>query len=203
MVDQFIEGPRRRRRRLREIALLASLIGAVIVYGQISAYIRQGSDADARAAGFADDAERSAAAAAGITSPDAWRAKVKAEEAARTKAAEAERLRQAERDAEAERKRPVTREMTISKISWEKAGFGNVALLNLTIANANGFAIRDVVLDCSFYGASGTEVSQRLHTIYDIVPAKASKRFTQINVGFIHNQSARGGCSIVRAARAS
>lgn len=142
-------------------------------------------------AGFSDYKEMEKAAAAGITTGTEWNAKlVKDRQAAL--AIEAARY-EATRD-------PATK-MSVENMTWSIGGFGSVGVVTLTINNANDFPIKDVRIECRFSGKSGTELSTTNHTIFDTVKAKSKRTFKEVNVGFIHSQSARAGCGVETAKR--
>lgn len=91
--------------------------------------------------------------------------------------------------------------LTIEKQSWHLGGFGSVAIFKFTVSNANDYLVKDIRFRCSFYGKSGTTLTETTKTIYDVVKPKAKKTFSDISIGFVDSQSARGGCSIEDAAR--
>jgi hypothetical protein len=189
-----------------ETIIVASLFGAVafVVIGIVDVTMSENkakNDA-AVAAGFADSAEMEAAKKNGISDPTKWRAKVSADQQALEQAEKDRRTKAAKADAElAERNRPATDRMTLSAQTWEKGGFGSIGLMSMTISNMNPFGVKDITIHCTFDGKSGTQLSARLQTIYDTIPANGSKKFAKINIGFIDSQSARAGCSLVSALR--
>lgn len=91
--------------------------------------------------------------------------------------------------------------LTIKSQTWSKGGFGSVATVNLQIANAHDYAVKDIRLKCQFYGPSGTKLSENAHTIFDAIQGGKSKWFAEVNVGFIDSQADRGGCKIEGADR--
>ena len=142
-------------------------------------------------AGFADYREMEKAAASGITTGAEWNAKLAKDRqaAAFEEAARYEATRN-----------PATK-MSVENMTWSIGGFGSVAVVSLTINNANDFPIKDVRIECRFSGKSGTELSTATHTIFDTVKAKSKRTFKEVNVGFINSQSARAGCGIETAKR--
>jgi len=70
---------------------------------------------------------------------------------------------------------------------------------NFTIQNTNSYAVKDIQLDCKAVAASGTVLDVMSHTVYDTIPANGSKRFKEVNLGFINSQARRGGCTITGA----
>jgi hypothetical protein len=98
---------------------------------------------------------------------------------------------------------PAWKQVTIAKYDLRKDGFGTVAIGDFTLQNDNSFAVKDVLLACTFYGASGTGLTERTVTIYETIPAKKSKRSKGINVGFIHQQAQTTSCRVVDVSRAT
>jgi hypothetical protein len=92
---------------------------------------------------------------------------------------------------------PAWKQVTLAKYDVRKDGFGTVAIGDFTLQNDNSFAVKDVLLACTFYGASGTGLTERTVTIYETIPAKKSKRSKNINVGFIHQQAQTTSCRVV------
>lgn len=91
--------------------------------------------------------------------------------------------------------------VTIANYTWSKGGFGSVGLATFTIKNDNPFPVKDVFVRCSFYGNSGTALGQADKTIYEVIAAKKSRTFREVNLGFIHSQSARASCRVVYVER--
>lgn len=90
-------------------------------------------------------------------------------------------------------------QLTISKTEWVKGGFGSIALLHLTFKNAGKRAVKDINLNCYFYGSSGTEISHTNVTVFETFPAGKSKRSAELNLGFIDSQVQTGSCHIIAA----
>jgi hypothetical protein len=194
-------------RRPRSLVGMAVILGLVSVFAILFYYtldrMREESEARAKAAsaankvavaaGFSDSVEMEAAKREGYPDATMWRAKLAERNAAR-KRAEAERMAQL-----IEESRPATELMDLHSLNWEKGGFGSVAIVSLTITNKNTYPVRDIAISCQFDGNSGTTLSDLAYTIYDVVPAKGSKRFNKLNIGFINSQSARGGCHLATA----
>lgn len=89
--------------------------------------------------------------------------------------------------------------MTLDIHSWSVGGFGVVALVTLTINNANSLAVKDTTVRCEFFANSGTGVGTRNETIMEVVKGKSKKRVREFNFGFIDKQAKRMSCSILRA----
>lgn len=156
----------------------------------------------AQAAGFKNADDYVAAKGFGISDPAKWsEQKAKMDQAA---AAERERqlaakMKKDEEDYERTRN-PATL-MNIKSLAWSKSGFGTVALLTLTVENMNKFAVKDIAISCDFSGNSGTKLNTANGTIFETIKASSSRSFKEFNIGFIHSQAARGGCSVESARR--
>lgn len=69
----------------------------------------------------------------------------------------------------------------------------------MTVVNAASFAIKDFELTCTHQGTSGTEIDRNVRTVYEVVPANASKRIREINMGVIVSQASNSYCEITDA----
>lgn len=200
--------------RRRAIALLLLTIGGAAFAGDH--FTRDQRENDAKAAGFADLADRERASRAGIGDSAAWSAKLK-NDAEKIAAEEADKKREwearaPEREARAkaqkladaaaaEARRPASDRLKISGQSWRTGGFDTIGMMTFTVSNENPYSVKDISISCDFYGNSGTLLGSRSHTVYEIVKANTKRTFKAVNIGFIPPQSARGGCSIDRAGR--
>ncbi len=144
--------------------------------------------------------------AAGIGDPAAYRARVEADKA--KQAADnviRERTRRAAEEADAallrERNRDPGERITMPSFSWSVGGFGTVGSATVTIDNGNDFPVKDIDVRCEFSGKSGTHLSSSQRTIFDTIPAKAKRTFKDVNMGFIHSQSAKASCRVETAKR--
>lgn len=82
----------------------------------------------------------------------------------------------------------------------KKGGFDSVFILSGTLKNAADFPLKDVRIRCELFAASGTRVGEVSDTLYDIVPAKGQKRFTDLNMGFMgSDQVSNYQCVVKRA----
>ena len=59
---------------------------------------------------------------------------------------------------------------------------------SFTLENKNSFAIKDFTVRFTFYGNSGSMISSRSQTFYEIVPAGKSKAIKDVRLGFMPNQ---------------
>ena len=89
--------------------------------------------------------------------------------------------------------------MEIVKQSWRKDVFGTMATINITVKNTAPFDIKDIIIRCHFYAKSGTKVNSSKHTIYEIIEPGSTKKFRNVNLGFINPQASRGGCQVIYA----
>lgn len=173
--------------RLPLLVLLPCIVGYV-AYDQFTKTRDQNA---ATAAGFADVSEFKAASEAGISDPTAWMA-------------ERERLAAVKRkkgEEDYERTRNPATQMNVKSMSWSKTGFGVVGVVTLTVENKNSFGVKDVTIGCEFTGKSGTKLHTTSKTIYETMKPNSSRAFKEVNVGFIPEQAARGGCSVDSASR--
>lgn len=91
--------------------------------------------------------------------------------------------------------------LEITNYQWRRGGFDTVALLSFTLKSTLSFPVRDVVIGCEGAGNSGTRIATMVKTVYEIVPAKGSKRVNELNMGFIPDQTTGLGCKIMSAQR--
>jgi hypothetical protein len=99
--------------------------------------------------------------------------------------------------AELERQRKSPKDYLTLDFNWSRGGFDNVMVGNFTIKSTLQFDVHDIVIACETSGASGTKLSSASQVIYDVVPAKATKRFSNVNLGFINSQSVNANCRLV------
>lgn len=120
--------------------------------------------------------------------------------------AKAEREAKAEADAaaaaaaEKEVRRHPERSLSFGTISGQKGGFETVLILNGSIKNGSNFAMKDADIKCTLTGPSGTVVGSVRETLFEIIPAHQSKRFRELNMGFMGStQVANFNCEILGA----
>lgn len=97
---------------------------------------------------------------------------------------------------------PPHHKVLIEKQSWEKGGFGSVAIASLSLKNLNDYPVKDISLRCEYSGESGTVLNTHLETVFRVIPPKKTIRVRDMNIGFINSQAARGGCSVIAAIQA-
>ena len=167
-------------------------------------------DQQATALGFSGASDRADAKAAGFTDGTAWRDHLAKTEADKRLRAEEEK-RAAEREAAARAKRLYeereARTISRPKIEiarWEKGGFGSVGIVDVKITNTSSRGwIRDIKVECSFYGKSGTMINTRSATVYETIRPKQTHVARKLNLGFIDQQSSSASCSFIAASVAS
>jgi hypothetical protein len=117
----------------------------------------------------------------------------RAEIAAREEADRAGRQRR-------EIRRSPERFLELEEQSGLRGGFDTVFLLSGRIRNKSEVDIKDPTIVCALYGPSGTHVGDVRETLLEIIPAGGTKRFTELNMGFMGStQVARYTCEIVDA----
>jgi hypothetical protein len=85
--------------------------------------------------------------------------------------------------------------------SWSKGGFDHVMLLTTSISNALPCDVRDVTIECTTAGPSGTELNRVRETIYRSFRAGRTTSVGEINMGFIHGQAASASCDVIGVKR--
>ena len=68
-----------------------------------------------------------------------------------------------------------------------------------TISNSSDYDVKDIEIRCTHAAPSGTEIDRNTRTLYDIVQARSTRTFPKVNMGFIHSQASRSGCSVQKA----
>jgi hypothetical protein len=85
---------------------------------------------------------------------------------------------------------PAAEELAKDKLSfkdnsWSLDGFGNIYMGNFKIYNDSDRNIKDISIECAVQGKSGTELGKANITIYENIKAKSTRRFKQVNMGFV------------------
>jgi hypothetical protein len=184
--------------KTRDKIVIAVLGVAIVGYVARHQFEKLQTEQAAATAGFSNVSDYQSARAAGIADPAVW-----AEQTAKA-ADERERQLALNKKLDEElremNRNPIDK-MALKVLSWTKSGFGTVGLVTVAIENKNSFAVKDISIECEFYGASGTKLNTARNTIYETIKANGSRTFKEFNVGFIHSQAARGGCSLETARR--
>lgn len=74
---------------------------------------------------------------------------------------------------------------------------GDPLTASFTLENKNDVAIKDFTIRFIFYGNSGTMISSRDKTFYELLPAKGSKRFKDERLGFMPDQGTSVSAEVV------
>lgn len=89
--------------------------------------------------------------------------------------------------------------LTIIRWNWSKEGFDNIMIATFTIKNNANFDIKDAEITCIHSTPSGTQIDRNTRTIYEVFRAGRTRTIREFNMGFIHTQATRSGCTIVDA----
>lgn len=79
---------------------------------------------------------------------------------------------------------------------WSKDGFGTIMMVDFVFTNKSPYPAKDLTVTCTHYAPSGTVIDSNTRTIYEIIPAKRTKKVNDFNMGFIHSQAASSICKI-------
>jgi hypothetical protein len=60
--------------------------------------------------------------------------------------------------------------------------------------------VRDDI-ECTFHGASGTQLGNLQKTIYQSFPSNGTKRVSDFSLGFINQQAASASCKLIGVRR--
>lgn len=90
-------------------------------------------------------------------------------------------------------------QVKVKSQKWRLDGFGNVMVVDLSIENSSKINLKDFVVECETVGQSGTSLGKVRKTVFDTLPAGKTKKFKNINMGFVNSQSKRAGCEIIGA----
>jgi hypothetical protein len=90
----------------------------------------------------------------------------------------------------------------LRELKWQATGFGAVMVASFMVRNGTDIHIKDLQVECSLYGKSGTQVGTASTTIYERLAPRQERRIRELNMGFIHNQAASADCRITHFERA-
>jgi hypothetical protein len=92
--------------------------------------------------------------------------------------------------------------LKISRQSWRRGGLGSNALVTFTLRNGNGYAVKDVEIDCAFSRRDGSHLTDRKRIIPDaVVSMKSRKRFSRMHIGYVNINANKAKCTPVAANR--
>ncbi|BCA94440.1 hypothetical protein TUM19329_08010 [Legionella antarctica] len=74
--------------------------------------------------------------------------------------------------------------------------FGTMLAPDFTIKNLNNVPIKDITIQCDELDSRGSLIDSMKNTINDTIPAKRTKKFQELNMGYISNPSSIN-CKII------
>jgi hypothetical protein len=87
----------------------------------------------------------------------------------------------------------------VVSVRGRKEAFGAVMVMDITIRNRSLSNLKDFTLTCKSMGPSGSVIGQNSNVLYEVVPARSTKTFKGVNMGFIHPQATRASCEVDEA----
>lgn len=84
---------------------------------------------------------------------------------------------------------------------FKKGGYNTAGLADITIANDNDFAVKDLKIRCVFTDRKSGKVSEIQQSIPASVPAKGKQTFKKVRFAFVDVQTADGACEVTGASR--
>ena len=114
----------------------------------------------------------------------------------KTYAAHQEEMRRQSAATELERQRKYPKDYLTLDFTWKAGGFGAVMVADFVVKSTLQFPVRDIAVRCVGSGNSGTELGVVRQTLYEVIPAKTTKRINNISMGFIPGQMTRARCEI-------
>ncbi|CCD92584.1 conserved hypothetical protein [Bradyrhizobium sp. ORS 375] len=91
--------------------------------------------------------------------------------------------------------------LRISSQSWRRGGLGSKALVTFTLRNTNGFAVKDVEINCAFARRDGGHVSDRRRVVSGEVRSQSRRTFAAVHVGFVNVNVSTAKCVLVAATK--
>jgi hypothetical protein len=88
----------------------------------------------------------------------------------------------------------------IIEVRPSRGGFGTVLVTDLTIRNRSLSDLKDFQLVCDNIGPSRSVIGQSKAVLYEVVPARSTKTFKEVNMGFMHPQTKSADCHVRIAA---
>ena len=90
--------------------------------------------------------------------------------------------------------------MELQDFKWSKAGFETIFELSGKIQSSAPIDLKDIRIECDLFAASGTKVSTVRETLYQVVPAGKTLKFSELSMGFMGSQQVETArCGIERA----
>jgi hypothetical protein len=78
---------------------------------------------------------------------------------------------------------------------YRKVG-GSVMEATFVITNSSPCDVKDLQIECVHSAPSGTQIDSSTHTIYEVIKAGETRTLTNVNMGFIHSQTASSSARI-------
>lgn len=91
--------------------------------------------------------------------------------------------------------------VTVTIEKWRKPASNNIGTADITIANDNDFAVRDIRVRCDYVAKSGGRKIETEQNIAVRVKARARQLFKKTKFPFIDVAGADGGCKVIGASQ--
>lgn len=96
---------------------------------------------------------------------------------------------------------PPTRQEALNKLEVNNRVFrgtsGDPLSASFTLDNKNSFTIKDFTIRFTFHGNSGSEISSRTQSFYEIVPSGKGKKIKDARLGFMPNQGVSVSAEVI------
>lgn len=89
--------------------------------------------------------------------------------------------------------------LIVERVRGHKAGFGMVLTIDITLRNDSLSDLKDPTISCRGHGHSGTEIGDNVVALYEVIKARTSRTFRNVNMGFIATQTANISCTVAGA----
>jgi hypothetical protein len=93
------------------------------------------------------------------------------------------------------RKETIRQQLKLEHFAWS-AALGRIADVKFVLNNKSGYDVKDVEIECSFYGNSGTLLDNQTKTVFDIFKSKRRKKVPRLNMGIVDAQSRTCNCYV-------
>jgi len=74
--------------------------------------------------------------------------------------------------------------------------FDSILETDFTIKNNSANTVKDIEVSCRAYAKSGTFIDNNTRVIYEIFSPGQTKTIEKFNMGFLHNQADKVGCTV-------
>ncbi|MEH2510060.1 hypothetical protein V1291_001414 [Nitrobacteraceae bacterium AZCC 1564] len=86
--------------------------------------------------------------------------------------------------------------VTVTIERWRKPGSNNIGTADLTIANDNNFAVKDIRVRCEYMSKVGERKIETEQNIPVTVKANTKKKFKKTKFAYIDTDKAEGACKV-------